>query len=705
MAEKSFWLHIIFCLYLFAAGAPAGAAGGERQPFTVGDLLAMERIGDPQISPDGGWVAYTVVRIDLAANRLHSAVHIADLRHPASVSLPPDKSGEDSNPRWSPDGKFIYFLSVRSGTRQIWQVSRTAESLRQVTSLSLDVKAFEISPDGRFFIIVMAVIPGQAGMEAKTGPEGKLTPAKGSGMIFDRLPVRFWDTWSDGTRNHLFYYPLPGGPAKDLMAAMDADCPSPAGGGSEEFSLAPDGRTLVFTAKDEGHREAWSTNSDLFMVSLPQSTQDGPPAPPVRITANPATDTQPRFSPDGGRLAYLAMSRPGHEADRYRIIIRNLASGRERTLDLRAYETAGGDRSPDSLAWSPDGKTLYCTADHQGRHALFAVDAETGKSRLVVTAGNTLNHRPLPGGNVLYAWNSLIRPTDLYILEGTRGESRRLTNLNDPRLEKIAFGASGEFNFTGARGDAVRGRIVHPAAFDPNRKYPAVFIIHGGPQTSNIDEFNYRWHPQIYAGAGYAVVQIDFHGSTGYGQAFSDAIRGDWGGVPYEDIRAGIAAVLKTYPFVDEKRLAAMGPSYGGYMINWIGGRTDRFRCLVSHAGILDLRLAHYEMDTLWFPEWEFEDPERHNPIAHIDNWRTPVLITAGCRDYRVSYTQSLALFNALQRREVPSRLLLFPDEGHWILTPQNSRQWHETVLAWLHRWLDAPGERQGERDGCGRRP
>ena len=708
MVEKSFWLRIIFFLCLFF-GAPAGvtpAAAGERHPFTVADLLAMERIGDPQVSPDGGRVAYTVARADPAANRLRSAVYITDLHRPVSVFLPPDKSDEDTNPRWSPDGKILYFLSARSGARQIWQVSPATRKPRQVTSLPLDVRAFEVSPDGSFFILAMAVIPGRTGgEESKASPAKKGTPATGSGMIFDRMPVRFWDTWSDGKRNHLFYYPLPGGPAQDLMAAMDADCPSPAGGGSEEFSLSPDGRSLVFTAKDEGRSEAWSTNSDLFMASLPPSPPEVPPAPPVRITANPAADTQPRFSPDGGRLAYLAMNRPGHEADRYRIIIRDLASGRERTLDLRADDTAGGDRSPDSLAWSPDGKTIYCTADHQGRHALFAVDTETGKSRLIVGAGNVVNPRPLRGGNVLYSWNSLVRPTELHLLDGARGESRRLTDLNDPRLKKIAFGETGEFSFPGAHGDTVRGRIVYPAGFDPVRKYPAVFIIHGGPQTSNIDEFHYRWNPQIYAGAGYAAVLIDFHGSTGYGQAFSDAIRDDWGGAPCEDIRKGVAAALTAFPFLDERRLAALGPSYGGYMINWIGGHTDRFRCLVSHAGILDLRPARYEIDTLWFPEWEFRDPELHNPSAHLDNWRTPVLITAGCRDYRVSYTQSLALFNALQRRGVPSRLLLFPGEGHWILAPQNSRQWHETVLAWLHRWLDGPGDRQGVREGCGRRP
>ena len=682
-------LFILLCLAL----PPAAAAA--KHPFSITDLLAMERIADPQASPDARRVAYTVQQTDLAANRGRLSIHIADLRQGTFSRLPAAGEADDANPRWSPDGRSLYFLSTRSGAQQVWKINLRDQNIRQVTSLPLNVRLFEVSPDGRFLILAMAVIPGKTAEETREIIAARAVRPE-SGLTYQRLMVRSWDTWSDGTRNHLFYYPLPGGPVRDLMTGMDADCPSRPAGGAEEFSLAPDSRTLVFTAKDEGRREAWSTNSDLFVVSLPPAAQ---PAPPRRITTNPATDTQPRFSPDGRTLAYLAMSRPGHEADRYRIVVRNLADGRERSLDLRAGAAAGADRSPDYLAWSPDGKTIYCTAEHLGQHVLFAVDVATGKSRLLMKTGNTISPQPLASGGLLLAWNSLIQPTELYLL-GTAGEeSRRITKTNDHRLENIRFGKMESFTFTGAKGDTVHGRIVYPAEFDPARKYPVAFIIHGGPETSNLNEFHYRWHPQIYAGAGYAVIQIEFHGSTGYGQDFTDAIRGDWGGAPYEDLRKGLAAALGYYPFLDADRMAALGPSYGGYMINWIGGQEHRFRCLVSHAGIFDKRMAHYEMDTQWFPEWEFGDPGRHNPLDNVRNWHTPVLIIAGRNDYRVSYTQSLALFTALQRQGVPSELLIFHDEGHWILKPQNSRQWHEAVLDWLHRWLQGQDDKKG-REG-----
>ncbi len=681
---------ILILISLFAAPAAA------QHPFTFHDLLAMERLADPRMSPDGRRVAYTVWQADFPANRGRLAIHIADLETRSFSTVPTAGEADDATPRWSPDGRNLYFLSTRSGSQQVWRLSLPDGELRQITSLPLNVGLFEVSPDGGFLILSLAVYPDKTPEETREGMAARATRPE-AGLTYRRLMVRNWDSWSDGTRNHLFYYPLPHGPLRDLMAGMDADCPSRPAGGAEEFALSPDGRTLVFTAKDEGLREAWSTNSDLFAVSLPPGDK---PAPPRKITANPAADTQPRFSPDGRTLAYLAMSRPGHEADRNRIILRNLADGRERILDLRGEAGAGGDRSPDNLVWSPDGKTLYCTADHLGQHALFAVDTATGRSRLLMKTGNTTNPQPLPSGKaVLLAWNSLIQPTELYLLGVHGGDSRRITRINDRRLEKIRFGKSEDFTFVGARGDTVHGRLVYPVPFHRERKYPVALVVHGGPESSNLNEFHYRWHPQILAGAGYAVLQIDFHGSTGYGQEFTDAIRGDWGGSPYEDLRKGLAAALKNYPFLDADRMAALGPSYGGYLVNWLGTQEHRFRCLVSHAGIFDKRTAHYEMDTLWFPEWEFGDPNRHNPLDEVRNWRTPTLIIAGRNDYRVSYTQSLALFTALQRRGVASELLIFPDEGHWILKPQNARQWHEAVLAWLGRWLRDREDKKG-RDG-----
>lgn len=682
MFRPSFYIFACFFIYITTSSLlDPTVVSAANHPFSVRDMLAMERIADPQVSPDGRRVAFTVWRADLAANRGHTSIQLTDFQKKPSFVVNPFAEADDANPRWSPDGKTLYFLSTRSGSQQVWKTSPPYKKPTPVTDLPLDVGVFEVSPDGRFLILSMSVFPGRTPEETMTILAEKANQT-GSGMVFDRLMVRNWNTWNDGTRNHLFFYPLPGGPARDLMAAMVADCPSKPAGGPEEFSLSPDSGTLVFAAKDEGRQEAWSTNSDLFVVSLRTEIK------PVRITKNPATDTQPRFSPDGRTLAYLAMSQPGNEADRYRIRLQEMASGEERSIDLRVDDAPNGDRSPDFITWSQDGKTLYCTADHLGQHALFAMDVVTGKSRMIMKTGNTFAPQPLPDGRILFAWNSLNQPTELYLLGIKNEESRRVTKWNDDRVAKIRFGKVGAFTFNGAHGDTVYGRIVYPVDFDPARKYPVAFIIHGGPETSNLNEFHYRWNPQIYAGAGYAVVQIDFHGSTGYGQTFTDAIRRYWGGAPYEDLMTGLDFALKEYPFLDEKSMAALGPSYGGYMVNWIGGHTDRFLCLVSHAGLFDKRMAQYEMDTLWFPEWEFGDSNRHNHMDYIKNWRTPTLIIHGQKDYRVSYTQSLALFSALQRQGVPSELLIFPDEGHWILKPRNVLQWHDTVLAWLRQWL-----------------
>jgi len=503
--------------------------------------------------------------------------------------------------------------------------------------------------------------------------------------------VRHWDTWQDGTRNHLFALDLETGQARDLMPAMDADCPSKPFGGSEDYTVSPDGRQVVFSARDAGREEAWSTNFDLFVVPV-----DGSSAP-RKITTNPAWDAQPAFAPDGSRLAYLAMSRPGYEADRFRVVIRDWASGAEKSLDLRVDDTPLGDRSPSSLAWSADGRELLLTADHLGQHPVFALDVATGKARLVVGQGQTASPQSSAGGRLLFARNSLLGPDELNTVAWQGGDERAVTRLNETKVAAARFGRPEQFSFKGALGDTVYGYLVHPVDFDPAKKYPVAFLIHGGPQGSFGNDFHYRWNPQAYAGAGYAVVMVDFHGSTGYGQAFTDAIRGDWGGKPYQDLVKGLDYALGRYPFLDASRMCALGASYGGYMINWIAGQplADRFRCLVTHDGNIDERSAYFMTEELWFPEWEhggtpWDDPSgfaRDNPIDHVKSWKTPTLVIHGQKDYRIPYAQGLATFTALQRKGIPSELLIFPDENHWVLKPQNSIQWHETVLGWLDRW------------------
>jgi dipeptidyl aminopeptidase/acylaminoacyl peptidase len=673
-------------LFSLALALAAGAA--DSRPLSVRDLVMMKRVSDPRVSPDGTQVAFVLRTTDYEANAGRFDLWLALLDGSAARRLTVHEAA-DNQPRWAPDGRALFFVSTRSGSAQVHRLRLDGGEPEAVTSLPLDVDALEVAPGGKGLVLAMAVFPG-ATPQATAHRFAEKKKSKASGMLFDRLFVRHWDAWSDGTRNHLFYYDLATGKATDLMSQMDADAPSRPFGGGEEYDLTPDGRTLVFAARDAGREEAWSTNFDLHAVPVDGS------APPRRLTTNPAWDTQPRFSRDGRTLAYLAMSRPGYESDRFRIVLRDWAAGNERTLDLRADDSPNGDRSPGEIAWSRDGRELFAAADHLGQHAVFALDAASGRTRIVVAEGVNTAVQEAAGGRLLVSRTTHTMPAELFAASRDGRGLKPVTSVNAEALASIRFGAPEQFTFAGAHSATVYAYLVRPADFDAAKKYPVAFLIHGGPQGSFGNEFHYRWNPQVYAGAGYAAVLVDFTGSTGYGQAFTDRIRGDWGGAPYEDLMKGLDAALAKYPFLDGSKACALGASYGGYMVNWIAGQTDRFRCLVSHDGNLDERTAYYMTEELWFPEWEHGGPEwqhpagfvKHNPIDGIPRWKTPTLVVHSARDYRVVDDQGLATFNALQRKGIPSQLLFFPDENHWVLKPQNSVQWHETVLAWLARWL-----------------
>lgn len=672
------------------AASPAAAIPAQDlpHPFSVYDMLAMERITDPQVSPDGKRVAFSLRATDLEANKGRNDIWVCNLDG-SNLRNVTGSSGGNSNARWSRDGKSLVFLSTRSGSQQVWLTGVAGGEPRQLTHLPLDVENFEMAPDGRRFVFSMAVLPGRSPEETRIEMDRRAA-LKASGRIYDHLFVRHWDTWKDGTRNHLFSYDPATGQTVDLMPRMDADAPSKPFGGSEEFAFSVDGTALVFSARDAGRGEPWSTNFNLFRVEFGQST------PPIIFSARPAWDTLPRFSPDGTRVAYLAMSRPDYEADRYEIVVRDLETNVEKVHTLRAHAGPNGDRSPSELVWSTDSKELYCTADHLGQHSLFALDPLTGRSRIVIEKGSISSLQPLDDGRIAFLLNSLQGPNEIYVTSRSGDRVERVTRLNDHKVGLAKTGKAEQFSFTGAKGDTVYGYIVYPAHFDPKRKYPVAFLIHGGPQGSMGNDFHYRWNPNAYAGAGYAAVMIDFHGSTGYGQAFTDAINGDWGGAPYEDLMKGLDYALQKYPFLDGSRVGALGASYGGYMINWIAGQTDRFKALVCHDGNLDERFAYFDTEELWFPEWEHGGPPwkqgstygKHNPIDHVGKWKTPMLVIHGQLDFRIPYTQGLSTFTALQRQGIPSRLLIFPDENHWVLKPANSILWHETVLAWLEKYV-----------------
>jgi len=675
------------CLVAFLLlGSAAGVLAGETHPFSIHDMLAMRRVSEPEVAPSGRHVAFVVRDTDLEANRGRQDLWIVGLDGTGlrRLTTHPDA---DTSPRFAPDGSTVYFLSRRDGSSQVWGIPVDGGEARRVTDLPLDVTSFALAPDGTRIAVSLDVFPDCAELACAVERTKEHAARKASGRLYDRLFVRHWDSWSDGRRSHVFVLPLAGGTPVDVMRGMDADSPTKPFGGAEDYTFTPDGRSIVFTARDAGREEAWSTDFDLWVAPI-----DGAAPPRCLTDPNPAWDGHPVFSPDGRTLAYLAMTRPGYEADRFRVVLRGWPDGTPRVL------TEAWDRSPDSLAWAPDGRTIFADAQNLGHKSLFAIDARTGQARTLVLEGTVSAYVPT-GSRVVYALDHLRSPAELHVIGADGSGMRRLTGLNDAQVAAARMGQPEPFTFPGWNGETVHAWVVKPVDFDPGRRYPVAFLIHGGPQGSFGNQFHYRWNPQAYAGAGYAAVMVDFHGSTGYGQAFTDAIREDWGGKPLEDLQKGLAAALARYPWLDGERVAALGASYGGYMVNWIAGAwPDRFRCLVSHDGNLDERMAYFDTEELWFPEWEhggtpWEAPQgyaEHNPIDHVAQWRTPMLVVHGALDYRVVDTQGLSTFTALQRRGIPSQLLYFPDENHWVLKPHNSILWHETVLAWLDRWTKA---------------
>ena len=672
-------------------------AAAETHPFNVHDMVAMDRIGDHQPSPDGSMVAFMVTTMDLEANRGGRNLWLAATDGSVVRQLTTHGSS-DVSPRWA-DARMLYFLSTRSGSSQVWRMAVDGGEAEQVTEVPLDIEAFKIGPGGKALYLGLKVFADCEDPVPCTVERLEIEAArKTTGMVFDQVFVRHWDFWKDGRRNHVFRLALgedglPSGQPVDLMSGVDGDCPTIPWGGGEDWTVSPDDATVVYTAKVVGgSEEAWSTDYDLWVVPTDGSS------PATKLTeANRAWDASPVFSPDGTKLAYLAMTRAGYEADRFRVLIMDWPGGEPRVL------TEAWDRSPRAIVWSPDGAWLYASADNIGNHSIFRIDPSNGAVQALLTRHTNSGPRPLADGRLLFARDKLTSPVELFVRPADGGDPIQITDLNGDRLAAVDFGSYTQFSFAGAHGDEVFGYFIEPVDRDPGKNYPLAFLIHGGPQGSFDDHFHYRWNPQIYAGHGYAVVMIDFHGSTGYGQAFTDAINGDWGGAPFEDLMKGLDDVLRRHSWIDPDRVAAAGASFGGYMINWIQGKTDRFAALVCHDGNLDETMAYFNTEELWFPEWEhggtpWANPEgyaKHSPVRLVGNWKTPELVIHGALDYRVVDTQGLATFNALQRRGVPSQLLYYPDENHWVLKPLNSIQWHEVVLDWMDRWTQPAGSEE----------
>jgi dipeptidyl aminopeptidase/acylaminoacyl peptidase len=682
----AFTLFVATVVTAIAHAAPS-AQPEPSAPFTVRDLVRLERISDVAVSPDGKHAVFTQRSTDMDANKGRTSLWLIDTQKRGAVPFRlTDSANNASAAEWSGDGKFIYFLSNRGGSNQVWRASTHADDATQVTHVPLEVGTFHVSPKGDRLLVSLDVFLDCGDLDCTKKRVDTVAHTAATGVVHQDLFIRHWDTWSDGRKSQVFSMHLndagiADGAAVNLTGGI-GDVPGKPSGGREDYSFSPDGSQVVYSVR-ASDGEAWSTNYDVYQVAAGGGT-------PQNLTAdNKAWDAQPLFSPDGTQLAYLAMDRPGFEADRFHLVLLNLKTGVKRPL------TQNWDRSIATYAWSRDGKSLFATADHLGQRPLWVIDAASGRASAITASGEVEGFSVGPR-KIFYTLSTLASPADLYAVGFEGGKPTQLTRINQIALGQRKFSEYQQFNFAGANNDNVFGYVIKPVDFKRDTKYPVAFLIHGGPQGSFGNAWSWRWNAQAFAGAGYGVVMIDFHGSTGYGQAFTDSISGDWGGKPLEDLKLGLDAALKDNAWLDGAHMCALGASYGGFMINWMAGHwADRFKCLVSHDGIFDQRSMYYSTEELWFPEHEFSGTEyqnptayaKFNPIDYVSQWKTPTLVIHGGLDYRIPESQGIAVFTALQRQGVPSELLYFPNENHWVLKPADSVQWYDTVLAWLGRW------------------
>ncbi|MPS33746.1 MAG: S9 family peptidase [Stenotrophomonas sp.] len=682
--------HALLPLCLLAALPSLASARG----FEVRDMVKLDRVSAPLLTADGAQVIFAkrVVDADLKAS---SSLWIRDLRT-RDLAPPKRLSPEGWNVNsaaLSADGRTVYFLSAKNGSQQLYAMPVAGGAPRQLTDFALDVDSYRVSPQGDRVLFSAGAFQECASDLACTATRLKQREqSRSSGVVFDSMFVRHWDTWADGRRNTLFVAPLPaagaaaGKTATAISAGLAGDAPSKPFGGNEDFVWSPDGTSVVASIRVQGRQEPWSTNFDLYKLDA-----SGKAAPVNLTAANPAWDAGPVFSADGKTLYYRAMKRPGFEADRFGLMALDLASGKTREIAPQ------WDRSADGITLSADGATLYTTAQDMGEHPLFAVQVADGAVSKVVGEGS-ISSFDVAGQTLAFTRNSLKSGDQVFTGTPAAGAPlRAITPSAGEMLPEVAFGDFEQFSFKGWNDETVHGYVVKPHDYQAGRKYPVAFLIHGGPQGSFGNGWSYRWNPQTYAGQGYAVVMIDFHGSTGYGQAFTDAISQHWGDRPLEDLQKGWAAAQQKYGFLDGDKACALGASYGGFMVNWIAGNwNEPWKCLVNHDGVFDQRAMGYATEELWFTEWEqggtpYDVPqnyEKFNPVNHVANWRKPMLVVQGQLDYRIPVEQGLATFTALQRKGIESRFLYFPDENHWVLKPHNSVQWHDTVNAWLKQHI-----------------
>jgi dipeptidyl aminopeptidase/acylaminoacyl peptidase len=701
-----------------SAVAQAAPAASGKRPLAFEDMMKLKRIGDFTVSPDGKWVTFTALDVDLATNKRKPHLWIVPVAGGESKRLTPETAPGEDRLRFAPDGRSVAFITAREGGSQIWvQGFDTATGAltgdpHRTTNISTEADGVIWSPDGKQLLFVSAVFPDckdDACNKAKDdAAEKSLVKAK----IWTHLMYRHWNAYANGKRSHLFIIDAacdanaaaPPCTGRDLTPG-DHDVPPFSLGGQDQYQFSPDGKEIAFTSNID-EVQATSTNSDVWVLSLTD-----PQAKQKNLTAeNKGSDSTPMYSPDGKWLAIRSQFRAGYESDRFRLRLIERATGKITNL------TENFDRWVDSMSWAPDSKKLYITAGEMGESPVLSWTLGDNHPELVASGTNDSPITTPDGKQVVYVRNSVKYPNDIFVhstnaysdptCQGPRdskpqspncpGAATQLTHLNDAVLSSISMQPVEPFWFTGAEKKKVQGFIVKPPNFDQTKKYPVKFLIHGGPQGAWGDDWSFRWNPNMFASDGYVVVMINPRGSTGYGQQFIDDINGDWGGRAYHDLMMGLDYAEKTYPFIDKDRECAMGASYGGYAVNWIMGQTNRFKCIVSHDGMFNTESAWGTTEELWFNEWEFKGTpwtnrelyRKWSPHLNAAKFKTPTLVVHGQLDYRLDVSEGFQLFNTLQRLGVESKMLYFPDEGHWVLKPQNSQLWYKTVNGWVDQHL-----------------
>jgi len=674
MKQTGLFLAVMAALCLFARSAPA-------RPLAYEDLIAFDRIGSLAVSPDGGRMAFEVTDYLLAGNTKNRDIWLVG-RDGSGLRRLTAADGYDGAPCWSPDGGTIAFVSDRDGTAQVWTIAVDGGEAVKLTDIATGAGGPVWSPDGASILVTSDVHPACTDQACNAEAEKAFAERVVKARVIESLLYRHWNHWREGKRSHVLLVPVDGGEVTDLTPG-DFDVPPLSLGSRHDYTFSPDGAEVCFV-KNTDAMIATSTNNDLFVVPT-----NGGHA--VRLTDSPANDNSPHYSPDGRFIAYRAMSRPGFEADRYVLTLYDRATNRTRPL------TADLDRSVGRMAWSVDSKKIFFCVQDEGTNTIHSVEVKSGKIQTILTGHTVIALAAGPSAKELFLTaERFTRPRELFRLSTDGKKLSQITDLNGPMLAGIEMNEAEDFRFEGALGDEIHGFLLKPPGFDASKKYPLVVLVHGGPQGAWEDEFHYRWNAQMFAAPGYVVTMVNFHGSTGYGQAFTDQISGDWGGACYEDVMKGLDYVLDNYDFVDPDRVGAAGASFGGYMVYWIAGHTDRFRCLVSHDGVFNTESMYGATEELWFPEWEFKGVpwdadslyRKWSPHLSAGAYKTPMLVIHGENDFRVPVTEGLQAFTVLQRLGVPSKLLYFPDEDHFVQKPQNAQLWWKTIHDWFAQWL-----------------